>query len=73
MSRAEIEYDTYKVKAFLDTNIILEGRALADLPWQEIGYGAALVSVTRFLHREWREGLLTEFGDPVTQLANRDL
>jgi hypothetical protein len=36
VSRAEIEYDTYKVKAFLDTNIILEGRALADLPWQEI-------------------------------------
>lgn len=36
MTRAEIEYDNYKVKAFLDTNIILEGRPLAELPWQEI-------------------------------------
>lgn len=29
-------YDRYKVKAFLDTNIVLEGRALEDLPWHEI-------------------------------------
>ncbi len=36
MTRAEIKYDNYKVKAFLDTNIILEGRPLAELPWQEI-------------------------------------
>lgn len=34
--RAEIKYDSYKVKAFLDTNIILEGRPLAELPWEEI-------------------------------------
>lgn len=36
MARAEIKYDCYKVKAFLDTNIILECRPLAELPWQEI-------------------------------------
>lgn len=36
MARAEVKYDNYKVKAFLDTNIILEGRPLAELPWQEI-------------------------------------
>jgi len=36
VARAEIKYDDYKVKAFLDTNIILEGRPLAELPWQEI-------------------------------------
>lgn len=36
MTRAKIKYDDYKVKAFLDTNIILEGRSLAELPWQEI-------------------------------------
>ena len=36
MPRTKIAYDEYKVKAFLDTNIILEGRALAELPWEEI-------------------------------------
>lgn len=36
MTRAEIKYDNYKVKAFLDTNIILEGLPLPELPWQEI-------------------------------------
>lgn len=36
MARTEIRYDDYKVKAFLDTNIILEGRSLSDLPWEEI-------------------------------------
>lgn len=36
MTRAEIKYDSYKIKAFLDTNIILECRPLAELPWQEI-------------------------------------
>lgn len=36
MTHAEIKYDDYKVKAFLDTNIILEGRPLVELPWQEI-------------------------------------
>lgn len=36
MARAQIRYDNYKVKAFLDANIILECRPLAELPWQEV-------------------------------------
>jgi hypothetical protein len=36
LARVEIEYDNYKVKAFLDTNIILEGRPIPELPWHEI-------------------------------------
>ncbi|WP_042775881.1 hypothetical protein [Sinorhizobium fredii] len=36
MPRAKIKYDEYKVKAFLDANIIREGRPLSELPWQEI-------------------------------------
>lgn len=36
MARAEVKFDDYKVKAFLDTNVILEGRPLEELPWQEI-------------------------------------
>lgn len=34
--RTDIKYDDYKVKAFIDTNIILEGRPLPELPWHEI-------------------------------------
>ena len=36
MARVDIISDNYKVKAFLDTNIILEGRPLSELPWQEV-------------------------------------
>lgn len=36
MARSEIKYDDYKVKAFLDSNIILECRPLGDLPWEDI-------------------------------------
>jgi hypothetical protein len=31
-----IKYDDYKVKSFLDTNIILECLPLSDLPWSEL-------------------------------------
>ncbi|ATC25970.1 hypothetical protein [Caulobacter vibrioides] len=36
MARTEIKFDDYKLKAFLDANIILECRPLAELPWDEI-------------------------------------
>ena len=36
MAREQISYDDYKVKAFLDTNIILECRPLSELPWHEV-------------------------------------
>jgi hypothetical protein len=42
---AKIEYDNYKVKAFLDTNIILEGRPLAELPWQEIDANGPILAL----------------------------
>lgn len=45
MARSEINYDNYKVKAFLDTNIILEGRPLADLPWQEIDADGPIIAL----------------------------
>ncbi|MEW8692674.1 MAG: hypothetical protein AB2535_16635 [Candidatus Thiodiazotropha endolucinida] len=47
MARAEIQYDNYKIKAFIDSNIILECRPLRELPWQEIDAdGPILVLVT---------------------------
>lgn len=36
MARVEINFDAFKVKAFLDSNIILECRPLHDLPWEEV-------------------------------------
>ena len=45
MTLAEIEYDNYKVKAFLDTNIILEGRPLPELPWEEIDIAGPILAL----------------------------
>ena len=45
MSRAKIEYDDYKVKAFLDANIILEGQRLTDLPWDEIDSDGPIIAL----------------------------
>lgn len=45
MPRATIPYNDYKVKAFLDTNIILEGRALAELPWEEIDAEGPIIAL----------------------------
>lgn len=45
MSRTEIRYDDFKVKAFLDTNIILEGRPLTDLPWDEIDKRGPIIAL----------------------------
>lgn len=45
MARAQIRYDDYKVKAFLDANIILECRPLAELPWQEIDAGGPILAL----------------------------
>lgn len=45
MARVDINYDEYKVKAFLDTNIILEGRPLAELPWQEIDTNGPILAL----------------------------
>lgn len=53
MPRTEIKYNDYKVKAFLDTNIILEGRSLIDLPWEEIDTeGPIIVLLTPTALRE---------------------
>ena len=47
MPRAEIKYDDFKVKAFLDANIILECRPLTELPWREIdAEGPIIVLIT---------------------------
>lgn len=47
MPRASIDYAQYRVKAFLDANIILEGKPLAELPWQEVDVeGPILALVT---------------------------
>jgi hypothetical protein len=43
--RTEIKYDAYKVKAFLDANIILEGRMLGDLPWNEIDADGPIIAL----------------------------
>lgn len=45
MARAEIKYDYYKLKAFLDTNIILECRPLVELPWQEIDANGPILAL----------------------------
>lgn len=45
MPRTKIRYDDYKVKAFLDTNIILEGRPLAELPWEEIDAEGPIIAL----------------------------
>lgn len=45
MARTEIRFDDYKVKAFLDANIILEGRPLADLPWREIDADGPIIAL----------------------------
>lgn len=45
MARADIKYDYYKVKAFLDTNIILECRPLAELPWEEIDSNGPILAL----------------------------
>lgn len=45
MSRTDIRFDEYKVKAFLDTNIILEGRPLPDLPWQDIDADGPIIAL----------------------------
>lgn len=53
MPRAEIKYDDYKIKAFLDTNIILECRPLTELSWQEIDIdGPILALITPTAIRE---------------------
>lgn len=36
MTQKSPDFDSYKVIAFLDANVILEGRPLAELPWQEV-------------------------------------
>lgn len=45
MARADINYDSYKVKAFLDSNIILEGLPLNDLPWEEIDLEGPIIAL----------------------------
>lgn len=45
MPRTKITYDDFKVKAFLDTNIILEGRPLPDLPWEEIDADGPIIAL----------------------------
>ena len=45
LPRVEIKFDDYKVKAFLDTNIILECRALGDLPWDEIDSEGPIIAL----------------------------
>ena len=45
MPRSKINFDAYKVKAFLDTNIILEGRPLADLPWHDIDADGPIIAL----------------------------
>ncbi len=42
---ADINFDLYKVKAFLDTNIILECLPLAELPWQEIDVNGPILAL----------------------------
>lgn len=43
--REKIKYDEYKLKAFLDTNVILECRPLVELPWQEIDPDGPIVAL----------------------------
>lgn len=45
MPRVEIKYDSFKIKAFLDANIILECRPLGDLPWQEIDADGPIIAL----------------------------
>lgn len=53
MPRAEIRYDEFKVKAFLDTNIVLECLPLSELPWDEVDpEGPIIVLVTPTAMRE---------------------
>lgn len=35
-TRRDIDLSAYSIKAFLDTNIVLEGKDIGDLPWDEI-------------------------------------
>lgn len=47
MPSINVEYDAFKIKAFIDANIVLEGRDLKDLPWQEIdSEGPIIVLIT---------------------------
>jgi hypothetical protein len=45
VARAQIRYDDYIAKAFLDANIILECRPLAELPWQEINADGPILAL----------------------------
>lgn len=45
MPRAEIKFDEYKTKAFLDANIILECRPLAELPWVEVDSEGPIIAL----------------------------
>lgn len=45
VARADIKFDGYKVKAFLDANIALEGRPLTDLPWQELDADGPIIAL----------------------------
>ncbi len=45
MPRVEIKFDDYKVKAFLDSNIILECRPLPELPWNEIDINGPVIAL----------------------------
>lgn len=45
MPRTKIQYDDYKVKAFLDANIILECRPISELPWHEIDANGPIIAL----------------------------
>jgi hypothetical protein len=45
LRRAEIKFDDYPVKAFLDANIILECRPLPELPWSEIDAEGPIIAL----------------------------
>lgn len=53
MANSAHAFDLYRFKAFLDTNIILEGRPLPELPWHEIDAdGPIIVLITPTVIRE---------------------
>jgi hypothetical protein len=45
LPRSPINFDDYPIKAFLDANIILECRPLADLPWHELSVDGPIVAI----------------------------
>ena len=41
----KIAYDEYIIKAFLDTNVLLECKPLSDLPWEEVHADGPIIAL----------------------------